>query len=312
MSRVASHLHNCMFADQSAAYSVNVTDFSVPDASIEGKSAPDARIVLSTYDLQWPSDETLNETAINLNKQSSHSSSQSTHGPQTQGNASEIEDPICMSVLDNAIIWPNVTNEYESGSSCESLFGQECLRAILTDTTYSSDGGCTSPSLNIAACQGVFASTGSYTQSASCKSAIITSSISPPANSMLLPAISGETNGSTSGGDVLYYQYGSASEHSNTTALRQAESQLRMMIITLPNNVKAAACMRVDPSIDDTEVSDIAQRVGWNDSDSSDSASNKSESSSSGGDESAASAQFAATLGSVGLVGLAVAVFGML
>ena len=35
-----------------------------------------------------------------------------------------------MSVLDDAIVWPNVTNEYESGSSCEAIFGQEDMRAI--------------------------------------------------------------------------------------------------------------------------------------------------------------------------------------
>jgi hypothetical protein len=85
-----------------------------------------------------------------------------------------------------------------------------------------------------------------------------------------------------------------------------------MILITLPNNVKTAACMRVDPSIDDVEVSEIAQRPGWNGSEGSDAGSNSSESSSSGGDESGASAQFAATLGSVGVVGLAVAMFGVL
>lgn len=111
---------------------------------------------------------------------------------------------------------------------------------------------------------------------------------------------------------MLYYQYGCASPQSNATALRQAESRLRMILITLPNNVKTAACMRVDPSIDDTEVSEIAQRPGWDDSDSNDAGSNSSETSTSGGDESGASAQFAATMGSVGVVGLAVVMFGLL
>lgn len=111
---------------------------------------------------------------------------------------------------------------------------------------------------------------------------------------------------------MLYYQYGSASPQSNTTALRQAESKLRMILITLPNNAKTVACMRVDPSIDDVEVSEIAQRPGWNGSDSSEAVSNSSESSSSGGDESGASARFAVTMGSVGIVGLAVVAFGVL
>ena len=76
-----------------------------------------------------------------------------------------------MSVLDDVIVWPNVTNKYESGSSsCEDIFGQECMRAILMDQTYSADSGCKSPSLNIEACQGVFDTSGSYTQSAFCES----------------------------------------------------------------------------------------------------------------------------------------------
>lgn len=76
-----------------------------------------------------------------------------------------------MSVLDDAIVWPNVTDKYESGSSsCDDIFGQECLRAILMDQTYSADGGCKSPSLNIEACQAVFDTSGSYTQSAFCRS----------------------------------------------------------------------------------------------------------------------------------------------
>jgi hypothetical protein len=85
-----------------------------------------------------------------------------------------------------------------------------------------------------------------------------------------------------------------------------------MILITLPNNVKTAACMRVDPSIDDVEVSEIAQRPGWNGSEASGSGSNGSGSGSSGGDESGASTEFAATLGSVGIVGLAVVMFGVL
>jgi hypothetical protein len=222
-----------------------------------------------------------------------------------------------MSVLDDAIVWPNVTNEYKSGSSCEAIFGQECMRAILMDQTYSADGGCRSPSLNINACQGVFDTSGSYTQSASCKpnsTTTLRSNVSSWQNILQKAISSSEANDSnqTSPGDILYYQYGSASSQSNTTALRQAESRLRMILITLPNNVKTAACMRVDPSIDDVEVSEIAQRPGWNGSEASGSGSNGSGSGSSGGDESGASTEFAATLGSVGIVGLAVVMFGVL
>jgi hypothetical protein len=85
-----------------------------------------------------------------------------------------------------------------------------------------------------------------------------------------------------------------------------------MILITLPNNVKTAACMRVDSSIDDVEVSEIAQRPGWNGSEASEAGSNGFESGSSGGEESGASARFAATMGSVGVVGLGVVMFGVL
>lgn len=85
-----------------------------------------------------------------------------------------------------------------------------------------------------------------------------------------------------------------------------------MILITLPNNVKTAACVRVDSSIDDIEVSEIAQRPGWNGSDASDAGSNSSGSSTSGGDESGAGARSAATMGPVGVVGVAVVMFGLL
>lgn len=85
-----------------------------------------------------------------------------------------------------------------------------------------------------------------------------------------------------------------------------------MILITLPNNVKTAACMRVDSSIDDVEVSEIAQRPDWNGSEASEAGSNGSESGSSGGSESGASGRVAATLGSIGIVGLWVVIFGVL
>lgn len=125
-----------------------------------------------------------------------------------------------------------------------------------------------------------------------------------------ISSTSGSSANQTHAGDLLYYQYDSASEQSNATALRQAESRLRMILITLPNNVKTAACMRVDSSIDDVEVSEIAQRPSWNGSESSEAGLNSS--SSSGGDESGASARFAAMLGTVGTVGWAVVMFSVL
>jgi hypothetical protein len=77
------------------------------------------------------------------------------------------------------------------------------------------------------------------------------------------------------------------------------------MFLSLPNT-KAAVCTRVDPSIDDADVSPIAQRADWD--------GGKSSKSGSGGgdDSSAAGPRVAATVGSVGIVGLAVAVFGLL
>jgi hypothetical protein len=86
-----------------------------------------------------------------------------------------------------------------------------------------------------------------------------------------------------------------------------------VIIPTLPGDMNAAVYMRVDHSIYDFEVWDAAQRDGWNDTESNDSGSDDSgESSSAGESESVAGVQFAAMLGSIGLVGMAVAVFGIL
>jgi hypothetical protein len=92
-----------------------------------------------------------------------------------------------------------------------------------------------------------------------------------------------------------------ASAEPNTTALRQAESQLRVMFLSLPSD-RVAVCTRVDPSIDDVEVSPISQNADWD--------GNKSSGSGDGGDgSSAAGPRLAATFGSVGL---AVVAFGLL
>jgi hypothetical protein len=76
------------------------------------------------------------------------------------------------------------------------------------------------------------------------------------------------------------------------------------MFLTLPNS-QAAVCTRVDPSIDDVDVSPIAQRADWD----GDKPKNGSGNGGDGGESSAASPRVAATVGSVGL---AVAVFGFL
>jgi hypothetical protein len=71
----------------------------------------------------------------------------------------------------------------------------------------------------------------------------------------------------------------------------------------------------VDPAIDDVDVSPISQTEGWDEDGAGDA---ETDDGSDGSDEdgeddsSAAGPRFAATVSSVGLVGLAVAVFGLL
>lgn len=87
------------------------------------------------------------------------------------------------------------------------------------------------------------------------------------------------------------------------------------MLLTLPGNAKAAVCTRVDPAIDDVDVSPISQREGWDEDGAGDAETGDgSDGSDEDGedDSSAAGPRFAATVSSVGLVGLAVAVFGLL
>lgn len=82
------------------------------------------------------------------------------------------------------------------------------------------------------------------------------------------------------------------------------------MVILSLGNVHEAVCMRVDTSIDDEEVSAIAQRPDWRGDDS---ASDDDSSDNSGddgdGDESAAIPQMTATVGNVALAGIAVMMF---
>jgi hypothetical protein len=115
----------------------------------------------------------------------------------------------------------------------------------------------------------------------------------------------------THAGDGIWFSNGRASPEPNSTALRQAESQLRVMFLSLSNS-KTAVCTRVDPSIDDVDVSPIAQRADWDGEKPNDSGNGDDGDGDGDGDSSAASPRFAATVGSVGIVGLAVAVFGLL
>lgn len=88
------------------------------------------------------------------------------------------------------------------------------------------------------------------------------------------------------------------------------------MLLTLPGNAKAAVCTRVDPAVDDVEVSPISQREGWDEDAAGGAETGDGEDGGDGDgdgdDSSAAGPRFVATVSSVGLVGLAVAVFGLL
>jgi hypothetical protein len=271
---------------------------------------------VTTFDLTWPNaTETLNETAIRLDERFGASNA-------TPGNSSTY-DPICISVMTEPI-WPNVTKKLRDSKDgdCEAVLGQECVAALLSEPLLG--GGCGNPNLQTPACQGIFnnghqevfgygkfyhykTETGEKKK----KKKTLADSFSK-----ILPAVSTgshEENGNsttveqTHVGEGIYWANGRASAEPNSTALRQAESQLRVMLLTLPNT-KALVCTRVDPSIDDVEVSPISQNPDWDE--------DKSGGSGSGGgggdDSSAAGPRFVATVGSVGIVGLAVAVFGLL
>jgi hypothetical protein len=135
--------------------SVNITSLSVPDArldldSAEGPPLPDPRVIVTTYDLQWPNaTETLNETAIRLDQRFGA-------GGQTSGNSSTY-DPICMAVVESPM-WPNVTNKLRDSNDgdCTAILGQDCVAALLSNPW--TGGGCGAPDLiySRAACQDVF------------------------------------------------------------------------------------------------------------------------------------------------------------
>lgn len=125
-------------------------------------------------------------------------------------------------------------------------------------------------------------------------------------------------------GEMVHYRTTAPYTHANQTAVREAESAYRMVILTL-GKVAEAVCMRVDPSIDDEDLSNIAQTPdsdgdGGSDDSLDDSSGSGDNSSNSGGDgddnnkggESAAGPQFPATMGSVAIAGLAAALFGLL
>jgi hypothetical protein len=201
--------------------------------------------------------------------------------------------------------------------------GQECVAALLSEPL--NGGRCGNPNINTPACQGVF-NNGFQEVIGSGESTIIDKRDPPSSIGKDTPSAQADTfrkkteisaglgkesDNSTTikqthAGEGVYWTSGRASAEPNITALRQAESQLRVMLLSLPNT-KALVCTRVDPSIDDVEVSPISQNPDWDEDRSSDSGDGGD-----GGDKSGAGPRLASTIGSVGLVGLAVAVFGLL
>lgn len=83
------------------------------------------------------------------------------------------------------------------------------------------------------------------------------------------------------------------------------------MVILSLGDVHEAICMRVDTSIDDEDVSPIAQRPDWRGDDSaSDDDSSDNSGDDNNDDESAAVPQITSTVGNVALAGIAVVLFG--
>lgn len=114
-------------------------------------------------------------------------------------------------------------------------------------------------------------------------------------------------------GDAFVFVTSEAYANTNTTALRSAESQLRMLALagvaatSGPESLGTQLlCMRVNPSIDDSTVSDTANATKSGDGGATGTGSSLSESSSS-----AAGARLSVTMGSVGLTGLLAAVVSL-
>jgi hypothetical protein len=148
-------------------YSVNVTSLSVPDArldldSINGPPLPDPRVIMTTYDLQWPnSTATLNETVIRIDEQFSA-------GGQTSRNSSTYA-PLCMAVITSPL-WPNITNKLKDNQDgdCNAVLGPECVTALLAPPW--SGGGCGLPNYRVDACRDTFGPNGYPVITGACKS----------------------------------------------------------------------------------------------------------------------------------------------
>jgi hypothetical protein len=146
------------------SYSVNITSLSVPDArldldSINGPPLPDPRVIVTTYDLQWPNaTATLNETVIRIDEQFGA-------GGQTSRNSSTYA-PLCMAVIATPL-WPNVTNKLKDNQDgdCNAVLGPECVTALLAP-----GGDCGLPNYRVDACRDTFGPNGYPEITGGCKS----------------------------------------------------------------------------------------------------------------------------------------------
>ncbi|KAM0718863.1 hypothetical protein Q7P37_005935 [Cladosporium fusiforme] len=273
----ATNSVNFTFVGEEWTWRVNVSEITSHEDESSNNSSKS--VAMTTFDLRWPnSTSSLNETVRALN--TNDTSGSITHS--STGNSSK-DEPLCMAVLTRQI-YPNVTNlhgEADNGD-CEIVLGKECVEEILSDVEASGD------------CSPL-----SFAEYKACQNHL------PPFTgaSSLGDSIS-DLNNQTYPGDSIFWQTGPSSNGSNSTALLAAKSRFQMMVLS-HRDAQKALCMRVDPSIDDEEVSDISSRPDWRESNPEAQGHEPDDSTSDDeDDESGAASQFAVATGAIVLCGM--------
>nr|POE71362.1 hypothetical protein CFP56_62457 [Quercus suber] len=227
-------LSNSATTSMQLTWRVNVTDISVPNATVEfpGESPPigdDPHITNLVYDFQWPGSDTLNQVfADSLDASSS--------------NAVPLDIPLCIFVV-RSNFPTSIADKYspDDGASCDSTLGSQCVSAI-TSGISTNAVGCpsTAPFYSLVGCEdsfGMATDTGSF-------------------GFELANATADASDGSYVSGQGFYWEASGAHAGTNTTSYENEVSTLQMLIVTGPNS-NQMFCQRIATQSSTTSTSSM-------------------------------------------------------
>ncbi|KAM0715213.1 hypothetical protein Q7P37_009678 [Cladosporium fusiforme] len=241
---------------------INVTNVGLPTAP----DGLDSYLVGTTHDLQWPNkSSTLREAVDSMDVD---------WIPETFGDRRKV----CAFSL-HQYTFPEITNRYNdsSSNSCDGVIPDECLSFVLNAARSVGTGHCRMHFNGTQlrdACEDTWDVDWDFTlhDRKSLEGSDLTHNYTyVPKNADKLREDFNQTewvlyNGlwevdnrivedrPLNNSDAFWSEHSRSFNESNTTAIEQRKSKLNVLVLSMANNFQQALCTRIDPEIDDKEI----------------------------------------------------------